>query len=77
LLFVLCSIGTELKITFRANILVDSRVRVQLSPSPVDHEKNTVGLNTWFRFIQIKCRNIYNYSHSILSCNGFTQCPVV
>jgi len=30
---------------------VDSRVRVQLSPSPVNHEKNTNRLNKWFRFI--------------------------
>ena len=30
---------------------VDSRVRVQLGPSPVNHEKNTNELNKWFRFI--------------------------
>jgi len=30
---------------------VDSRVRVQLGPSPVNHEKNTNRLNKWFRFI--------------------------
>lgn len=53
---------------------MDSRVRIQLSPSLMDHKKNTVELNTCFRFIQIKNRNIYNYSHSILSFNGFPQC---
>jgi len=31
--------------------MVDSRVRVQLGPSPVNHEKNTNRLNKWFRFI--------------------------
>ena len=30
---------------------VDSRMRVQLGPSPVNHEKNTNRLNKWFRFI--------------------------
>jgi len=30
---------------------VNSRVRVQLGPSPVNHEKNTNRLNKWFRFI--------------------------
>jgi len=29
----------------------DSRVRVQLGPSPVNYEKNTNRLNKWFRFI--------------------------
>ena len=32
-------------------MMVDSRVRVQLGPSPVNHEKNTNRLNKWFRFI--------------------------
>jgi len=53
---------------------VDSRVRVQLGPSPVDHEKNTNRLNRWFRFIQIKRENMSNFSHSILSSNGFHLC---
>ena len=47
--------------------MVDSRVRVQLSPSPMDHKKNTNRLDRWSKFIQIKGGNIYNYSHSILS----------
>jgi len=45
---------------------VDSRVMIQLSPSSVDHDKNTIGLNRWFRFAKIKSGSIYNYSHSIL-----------
>ena len=47
-------------------------MKVQLSLSQVDYEKNTVKLNIWFKFIQIKNENIYNYSHSILSFNGYT-----
>jgi len=39
-------------------IKVDSRVRVQLGPSPVNHEKNTNRLNKWFRFIKIKRGNM-------------------
>ena len=30
---------------------VDSRVKDQLSPSPVNHEKITVGFNQWIKFI--------------------------
>jgi len=32
-------------------VVVDSKVRVQLGPSPVNHEKNINRLNKWFRFI--------------------------
>jgi len=41
-------------------------VRDQLSPSPVDHEENTVRLNQWLRFIENKIENIQTFSHSIL-----------
>jgi len=39
-------------------LVVDSRVRVQLGPLPVNHEKNTNRLNKWFRFIKIKRGNM-------------------
>ena len=50
---------------------MDSKVRVQLGPSPVDHEKNTDGWNRWYRFIQIKRENVCNFSHLILSSSDF------
>ena len=78
-IFVFVGFDKELEFTTQLhinqyNFTVDSRMRVQLSLSPVDHEKNTVRLNIWFRFIPIKSGNIYNYSHLILSWNGFTLC---
>jgi len=45
--------------------MVDSTVRVQLSPSPVDHEANTVGFDQGTRFIQNKYESIYTFSHTI------------
>jgi len=41
----------KLKNIFYTSSQVNSRVRVQLGPSPVNHEKNTNRLNKWFRFI--------------------------
>jgi hypothetical protein len=45
--------------------LVDSRVRDQLSPSPVDQNLNVIRLNQWFRFIKNKNENIHKMSHTI------------
>jgi len=47
--------------------MVDSRVRDQLSPSPVDHEKITVRFNEWTRFVRNKNENICTFPHTILS----------
>jgi len=38
-------------VNIHVEIMVDFRVRDQLSPSPVDHEKITVGFNQWIKFI--------------------------
>lgn len=59
--------------------LMDSRVRDQLSPSPVDQNINVIRLNQWFRFIKNKNENIHNMSHTIFSQNfeprnGFSFC---
>jgi hypothetical protein len=45
---------------------VDSRVRVQLSPSPVDHEKYAIRFNQRFTFAKNKMKKIYTFSHTIL-----------
>jgi hypothetical protein len=44
---------------------VDSRVRVQLSPSPVDHEKYTIRFNQRFIFVKNKKKKIYTFPHTI------------
>jgi len=42
---------SSINIKYYVENMVDSRVRVQLGPSLVNHEKNTKRLNKWFRFI--------------------------
>jgi hypothetical protein len=45
--------------------MVASRMRAQLSPSPVDHNKNTIWFTQWSRFIENKYVNIYASSRKI------------
>lgn len=47
--------------------MVDSRARVQLSPSPVKQIKYIVRSNQCFRFLKIKYENICLLLHSIVS----------
>ena len=49
------------------NIEVDSRVRDQLSLSPVDHKEITVGFNQSMIFVGNKIKNIYIFPHTIFS----------
>jgi hypothetical protein len=46
-------------------VMVASRMRAQLSPSPVDHNKNTIWFTQWSRFIENKYVNIYASSRKI------------
>jgi len=46
--------------------MVDSRVRVQLGPSPMNHEKNTNRLNKWSDLFKLKegtCRTAHIQSY--------------
>jgi len=45
---------------------MDSKVRVQLSPSLMKHYKNTIRFNEGLRFVKNKTENIYIFPHTIL-----------
>jgi len=56
-------------VSYDANtFMVDSRVRGQLSPSPVEHEGNTVGFNQWILFVKKKLRT-FTFIHT-------QSCPI-
>jgi len=57
----------EIQILKKSEKMVDSRVRVQLSPSPVKHQKNIIKLNQWSRLFKSKIENIYFFPHTTLS----------
>jgi len=46
--------------------MVDSRVRVQSSPSPVEHQKLIIRLNQWSTLFKNKYKKIYSISHTTL-----------